>query len=127
MRENRSQAVLNWLDRQNFEQLFLTSVSVAELLVGVEILPAGRRRDGLAAKIAAVIEWFHESQLLPFDVSAAKTYAVCVASARAAGNTLSVADAQIAAIAAARGFSVATRDVAAFQAAGVPVINPWKL
>jgi len=37
-----------------------------------------------------------------------------------------VAACQIAAIAAVHGFSVATRDAAPFQAAGVPVINPWK-
>jgi predicted nucleic acid-binding protein len=127
IRETPSAAVEAWLDRQNFEHLFLTSVSVAELLVGVEILPAGRRRDALAVKIAEVIGLFGEARLLAFDVVAAQTYAICVARARAAGSVLSVADGQIAAIATARGFSVATRDVAPFQAAGVKVINPWDL
>ncbi len=125
IREAPSEAVKAWLDRQNFEQLFLTSVSVGELLVGVEILPQGRRRDGLAAKIAVLLELFGQPRFLAFDVQAAKTSAVCVARARAAGRALSVADGQIAAIAAARGFSVATRDAAPFEAAGVTVINPW--
>jgi predicted nucleic acid-binding protein len=44
---------------------------------------------------------------------------------RAAGYAIAVADGQIAAIAAAHGFSVATRDTAPFVAAGIPVIDPW--
>ena len=60
-----------------------------------------------------------------FDLAAGKAYAEIVVRARRHGHPISVADAQIAAIAAARRFSVATRDEAPFNAAGVPVINPW--
>ena len=45
--------------------------------------------------------------------------------ARAAGRGFPTPDGYIAAIAAAHGFSVATRDVAPFQAAGLKVVNPW--
>ena len=69
---------------------------------------------------------FESTRILPFDVPAARFYAVLIARVRAAGHTLSVADGQIAAIAAVRGFAVATRDVEPFIAAGVPVINPWE-
>jgi len=126
IRERPDEAVEAWLDRQVFRQLFLTSISVAELLVGVEMLPPGRRREGLAVKIASIIKLFGETQLLPFDVVAAQSYAVCVARARAVGKALSVADGKIAGIATARGFSVATRDVGPFEAAGVKVVNPWR-
>jgi predicted nucleic acid-binding protein len=54
-------------------------------------------------------------------------YASRVSSARAASEAISMADDQIAAIAAVHGFMVATRDVAPFVAAGVPVVNPWEL
>ena len=64
-------------------------------------------------------------RIVPFDLAAAKAYAKIVVRARRQGHPISVADAQIAAIAAARQFSVATRDEAPFNAAGVPVINPW--
>jgi hypothetical protein len=75
----------------------------------------------LQEKITA---WFGE-RLVPFDLAAAQAYAKIVFRARRRGHPLRVADAQIAAIAAARRFRVATRDAAPFIAAGVPVINPW--
>jgi len=64
-------------------------------------------------------------RIVPFDTRAAETYPRIVIRARQHGHPIAVADAQIAAIAASRQFSVATRDVAPFQAAGIPVINPW--
>jgi len=115
--------VLGWLDAQAAETLYLSTVSLAELLFGVENLPAGQRRKpfSLQEKIMAL---FGE-RIVPFDLAAAKAYAKIVVRARRQGHPISVADAQIAAIAAARRFSVATRREAPFHAAGVPVINPW--
>ena len=126
MRPNGAPAVLAWLDRQADESLYLTATSFAELLLGVEILPPGKRKKGLAAALAELIAGLFGSRILPFDESAAKRYASLVGGARAAGRVVGVADGQIAAIAAAHGFAVATRDALPFQAVGVPVINPWK-
>ena len=118
-------AVLAWLDRQVANTLFLTSVTLAELLVGVEILPPGRRRDSLAAALDGAVSLFG-SNILPFDRPAAVAYAPLIARARANGGAISLADGQIAAIAVVRGFAVATRDTAPFVAGGVPVIDPWQ-
>lgn len=126
MRLNGDPAVLEWLDRQADDTLYLTATSFAELLLGVEILPRGKRKKGLAAALAELIAGLFGSRILPFDESAAKLYASLVGGARAAGRVMGVADGQIAAIAVAHGFVVATRDVVPFQAIGVPVINPWE-
>lgn len=126
MRPNGDPAVLAWLDRQADETLYLTATSFAELLLGVEILPPGKRKKGLAAALAELIAGLFGSRILAFDESAAKLYASLVGGARAAGRVVGVADGQIAAIAAAHGFAVATRDAPPFRAVGVPVINPWK-
>lgn len=126
MRPNGDPAVLAWLDRQADESLYLTATSFAELLLGVEILPPGKRKKGLAAALAELIAGLFGSRILPFDESAAKHYASLVGGARAAGRVVGIADGQIAAIAAAHGFAVATRDALPFRAVGVPVINPWK-
>lgn len=126
MRTNGDPAVADWLDRQRPDTLFLTTVTLAELLLGLELMPLGLRRSRLEARIGEVIAAFGERQTLAFDTRAARVFAVSVARARAAGHTISVADGQIAAIAAAHGFAVATRDVMPFVAAGVPVIDPWK-
>jgi predicted nucleic acid-binding protein len=127
MKINGAQAVVEWLDRQAAETLYLTAVSLAELLVSVEMMPAGKRRDGIGAALGALMVRLFGARILPFDENATKAYAALVARARANGRALSVADAQIAAIAAVTGFTVATRDTAAFVAAGVPVLDPWRL
>ncbi len=125
MRADGNPAVAAWLDRQIADTLYLTTINLAELLLGLELMPLGLRRSGLEARIAEVINTFGERRTLVFDARVARLFAVMVARARAAGHAIAVADGQIAAIAAAHGFSVATRDTAPFIAAGIPVIDPW--
>jgi toxin FitB len=125
MRPSGNPLVAAWLDRQTTETLYLTTINLAELLLGIELMPLGSRRSRLEARIGEVINLFGEQRVLAFDAPAARLFAVLIARARAAGQTIGVADGQIAAIAAAHGFSVATRDTAPFIAAGVPVIDPW--
>jgi predicted nucleic acid-binding protein len=121
-----NERVLNWLDDQVAETLYLTSTSYAELLTGVALLPDGRRKSGLHSALKALIERLFGARVLSFDQAAAECYAQIVARTRKAGIGISVADCQIASIAEAHGFQVATRDVDAFQAAGVKIINPWE-
>lgn len=125
MKTNARPAVGAWLDRQDVATLYLTAVSFAELLVGVEILPSGKCRLGIGEALEQPVSTLFGPRILPFDREAAKAYAIVVARARKDGHTMSVADGQIAAIAAANGFMVATRDVAPFHAGGVPVVDPW--
>lgn len=127
MKPNRNPSVEAWLDQQVGETLYLTATSLSELLLGVEILPGGKRREGLGGALADLVARLFGSRILPFDQQAAIAYAALVGRARAAGRAISVADGQIAAIAAVHGFTVATRDTGPFAAAGVPVINPWEI
>jgi hypothetical protein len=126
MRPQGDERVLNWLDEQVAETLYLTSTSYAELLTGVALLPDGKRKTGLHAALKTLIEQLFGSRILSFDQAAAEYYAQIAAKTRKAGLGITVADCQIASIAQAHGFQVATRDVTPFQAAGVRVINPWK-
>jgi predicted nucleic acid-binding protein len=125
IRRHPDSRVLDWLDAQVIETLYFSTISLAELLLGVENLPFGRRRTALAAVLEQQIVSLFGGRIIPFDVSAAEAYAKVVARARRHGYLISVADGQIAAIAAARNLSVASRDEAPFQAAGLMVINPW--
>lgn len=121
-----SPMVQAWLDRQMAETLYLATTSLSELLLGIELMRAGRRKEEFRTALSEALESLFESRILPFDRQAAVTYASMVARARAVGHQISVGDGQIAAIAAVHGFAVATRDVRPFRAAGVPVINPWE-
>ena len=126
MKSNGSRSVQDWLDQQVAETLYLTATSLSELLVGVEMLPDGKRKGGLQVALGELLVMLFGARILPFDQQAAIAYASLVSRARIAGCPISVADGQIAAIAVVHGFTVATRDTAPFVAAGVPVINPWE-
>lgn len=117
-------SVRNWLDAQAAETLFLSSVTIAELMFGIGALPRGKRKDRLATTLAGVMELF-KPRILPFDTQAARRYADLAVKARKAGKGFPTPDGYIAAIAAAHGFAVASRDTAAFAATGLTVIDPW--
>jgi predicted nucleic acid-binding protein len=114
-----------WLDEQAAETLFLSSVTIAELMFGIGALPDGKRKGRLNDALEGVMELFAE-RILPFDIDAARHYADLAVKARTAGKGFPTPDGYIAAIAAARGFAVATRDTSAFDAANLEVIDPWK-
>ena len=117
-------AVRAWLDEQAAETLYLSSVTIAELMFGIGALPKGKRKDKLADALDGVMKVFAD-RILPFDVDAARCYADLAVKARAAGKGFPTPDGYIAAIAASKGFAVATRDASAFHATGVEVIDPW--
>jgi predicted nucleic acid-binding protein len=124
MKPQPDAGVRAWLNDQASETLYLTSVTLAELLYGIGALPEGKRRNMLAHAVDGLLELFQE-RILPFDTNAARHYAELAIAARNSGRGFPVPDGYIAAIAVARGFIVASRDTAAFEAAGVTVINPW--
>jgi hypothetical protein len=119
-------SVVAWLDGQSMDTLFLSAVTVAELRAGVELLPAGKRRSGLQRDLEQRILPLFAGRILAFDLACTREYATLLASARGAGIAIGTADSYIAAIAAANGLAVATRDTAPFRAAGLAVINPWE-
>jgi predicted nucleic acid-binding protein len=124
MKPEPDPAVRNWLDEQAAETLYLSSVTIAELMFGIGALPKGRRKDRLATALDGVLELFG-TRILPFDTDAARRYADLAVRARAAGRGFPTPDGYIAAIAAAHDFAVASRDTSAFTAAGLAVIDPW--
>ncbi len=125
MRDRPQPAVLAWLDRQPVSTLFVTAITEAELRYGVEILPAGHRRERLAAEIESTLREDFSRRILPFDSAAARAYATIMADRRATGRPIGQSDCQIAAIARSRGVPVATRNVADFAGCGIKVVNPW--
>ena len=120
-------AVVDWLNAQEPETLYLTAVNLAELLAGIELLPTGKRKTALKKALDVQILPLFEGRMLTFDVKAATTFAHINAKAQAAGSTLGFADGAIAAIALANGFAVATRNVGDFAYTGVKIINPWAI
>ena len=118
-------AVRAWLNDQAAETLYLSSVTLAELLFGIRALPAGKRKNMLAQALDGLMGLFG-NRVLAFDTDAAQHYAELAVMAKAGGRGFPTPDGYIAAIAVSRGFIVASRDTVPYEAAGVAVINPWK-
>lgn len=125
MKPEPNLSVKAWLNDQAVETLYLSSVTVAELLFGIASLPAGRSKDMLEQALSGLMGLFRD-RVLPFDIDAAQHYAELAVTARNGGRGFPTPDGYIAAIAASRKFIVASRDIAPYEAAGVSVINPWE-
>jgi predicted nucleic acid-binding protein len=125
MKPEPSPTVRTWLNEQVAETLYLTSVTLAEILFGIAVLQAGRRRNTLTRALDGLLDLFGD-RVLPFDTDAARHYAALAVAARNAGRGFPTPDGYIAAIAASRGFIVASRETSPYEAGGLRVIDPWQ-
>jgi predicted nucleic acid-binding protein len=125
IRPSPSPKVLRWLAGQAPTSTFITAVTQAEILYGLEFLPAGRRRAALQAAVDGMFQDEFASRILPFDEDAARAFARIVAARDAMGRAISQFDAMIAAIARARHAALATRNTTDFRLCGVRIIDPW--
>ena len=126
MRPAPSERVVRWIASQPADDLHTTSVTQAEILHGIMLLTAGRRRSAFETAARAMFDEDFEGRIHAFDSRAAGFYARIVAERHRGGLPISQFDAQIAAIARASGAAIATRNVADYKKCGVKVINPWE-
>ena len=117
--------VVDWLKDQPRTSLFTTTVTRGEILYGIRLLPAGKRRDGLWDAAINIFDIDLAGQVLIFDNGAADEFAQISASRRAAGRPITQFDALIAGTTRSRGAQLATRNVADFEGCDIEVINPW--
>ena len=106
--------------------MYLTAISLAELLFGIALLDEGRRKREMSEAVQTTVDERFGARVLSFDAQCAETYASLMSQARRRGLAIAISDGQIAAVAKSRGFAVATRDIGPFVAAGLSVINPWE-
>jgi predicted nucleic acid-binding protein len=125
MRPTPSDVVVRWLSDHAGEDLSTTSVTVAEVLYGIERMPDGRRKELMASTAGEVFTAFAE-RVLGFDLAAAGQYARVVGRRDRAGRPIDGFDAQIAAICLAHDAGLATRNVKDFEETGVQIIDPWR-
>jgi hypothetical protein len=119
-------AVLAWLSRKpDGGHFFVTTITVAEILFGIDLLPKGKRRDKMLVQAEAMFAEDFAGRILPFDEAAARAFPEIAIARRAFGRPISEFDLQIAAIARSRAAILATRNTADFEGCGVRLINPW--
>jgi predicted nucleic acid-binding protein len=125
MRPEPSPRVAAWVGKQPAAELFTTAITEAEIFYGIELLASGKRRQGLLRAAEAMFAKDFEGRICGFDSDAARVFAKIAAYRRARGKPISHADAQIAAMAGARGARLATRNGADFEDCGVELVDPW--
>ena len=125
MRAAPDPAVVRWLNRQPPAQVWVTVLTQMEIFVGVELLPAGRRRESLAAAAKAVFDEDFRGRVLSFGPDAAASYAGVYAKHKREGRNVSVFDVLIAAVALSKDAVIATRNLRDFEQCGVELVDPW--
>lgn len=117
--------VLHWLDRQPQSSIWTTSITVAEISFGLQIMAHGKRRTALMSEFAGVLQDLGH-RVATFDMDAGYRAAELMAARYKAGQPRDWRDTMIAGIALARRATLATRNTAHFEDAGITLINPWK-
>jgi predicted nucleic acid-binding protein len=126
MRPVPEPTVVRWFSSQANQELHSTAITVAEILFGIELLPAGKRREALRAGAEKMFGVALAGQILPFEDRAARAFSAIASSRHRQGRPISKLDAQIAAIARANHATLATRNTDDFEGCGVLVVNPWE-
>ena len=125
MKKSPNLNVISWMDKQDATQLYITSVSIAEIAYGINVLPEGNRRPLLEDSFYKALEAAFKHRVLSFDEAAAHLYGKMMGHRKLLGRPLSMPDGQIAAIALMNNFSIATRNIKDFVDCEVSLINPF--
>ena len=125
MRPAPDPRVICWLNGADAGLLHVSTISIAEILYELDLLPAGRRRVGMEEQVEAFLLKGFNQQIMSLDEGAARHYGPLMADRRRAGRPMAAPDGQIAAIARSRAMALATRNIRDFEACGMALINPW--
>lgn len=126
MRAKPAPEVVAWIDSQPTSQLYISAITVAEILYGIARMADGKRKQSLLALATLMFDEDFAGRILSFDADAAIHYAGLAAESEAKGTVVDMADCQIAAIAVLHDAQVATRNVRHFDYLGVAIVNPWQ-
>ena len=125
MRKAPDPPVIEWLDQQPAESIWITSITLFEVRLGFALLPKGRRRSALESAFEELLVEDLEGRILDFDRPAAEAAAALAAERQRQGRTVDIRDTQIAGVVLARRATFATRNVKHFSDPGADIINPW--
>lgn len=126
MRTTPDATVVEWLDRQPADAVWLSSITVFEARFGLARLPKGKRRTALERAFERVLIEDLSSRILALDEMAAEAAAQIASDRQRAGRVVDLRDTLIGGIAQARRATIATRNTRHFDGLDVPVVDPWQ-
>ncbi len=125
-RKQPAPAVIDFVAAQPLHQLYVSTVTFAEIRYGIELLDDAERRAALTHWLDHRLRPMFEGRILPLCEDTLLQWRLIIESGRRRGHTFSHPDVLIAASATRHGLTVVTRDTTDFQAAGVAVCDPWR-
>ena len=126
MRAVPNSKVMDWIAQQVSSEVFVTTITQAEMYYGLALLPVGKRRSDMERAVQQMFEQDFAERILTFDSAAALEYAKLASLRRQIGKPIAQADAQIAAIALSKNAVFATRNIADFCDCQLSLVNPWE-
>jgi predicted nucleic acid-binding protein len=127
MKTRPTDVVVAWLNGQDSAKLYVSAITIGEIVYGLRILPDGKRRSGLRERFERFVSVAFDQRVLPYDEPAARIYGELMGDRKELGLPMSLPDGQIAAIASLNRLAVATRTVVDFDNCGIEVINPFEV
>ena len=125
MRPQANPSVIDWLDNQQEGDLYISSITIAEIKLGIALLPEGKKRSLLADSADYMLQDFKDRRL-DFNALSAEKYANIVANCSKVGRPITVEDAQIAAICQVQQYVLVTRNIRDFEMIDLlDIYNPF--
>lgn len=119
-------AVINWLNAQPAEIIWVSSITLFEARYGLNLLPEGQLKTKLFEQFEEIVQTDLANRIVVFDVRAAGKAAELAALRKSCGRPVDMRDTFIAGIAMAHGATLATRNIKHFEDLPTPVVNPWQ-
>ena len=126
MKEFPDEDVMRWLNQQHSLTLYVSSISIAEILYGLSIMPEGKKRSRLESSFTSVMQSAFYQRVFVFDENAAIRYATLMSKNKKMGVVMTTFDAQIASIVISTRSILATRNTKDFVHCGIQIINPFE-
>ena len=126
MRAKPDPIVIQWFNKQSSRDLYVSVITLAEIGFGLRVMPEGHKTKILNSRFKGFVNRAFEERILSFDLNASEAYVSIMASRQKMGLKMSIPDGQIASIAYAHRFVVATRNIKDFEHCGIEVVNPFE-
>jgi predicted nucleic acid-binding protein len=118
-------SVSQWLEDADDEQLYFSVISLGEVLKGITILPASKRRIEIQQWLDGTLRPWFGNRILPVNEPIAERWGILAGQCTLKGRQLKIADGLIAATALVHDLAIVTRNIRDFESLGIQIINPW--
>jgi len=119
--------VMDWISGKGIDTLYTSTITEAEGLYGLGIMPEGKRRDLKMRVFKTLLDRLFPRRIIAFGRKEAICYADIMVTRRRLGRPVSQNDAMIASVAKIHDMTIATRNIKDFELLNITLINPFEV